>query len=438
MLHTRSTHTPTLRLLPVPLILLIALAAPARSEDCSGAFMTDDVAGGVGTYLEIGYLDAQAGGVGGQLTFTIPHTSAVDEVRITSIDGLDLTAAATGTQTQVTINTQGDGSPSNSGFYVGYSVVLLISGVPGNACYLEVEWAQPSCELIPSPSAPVYGNPWALSVVLRNPIWDGVEFGRLTYDGGFIPLTGPSVNGYDVSFNNVYSVASYSAADEHLYQGVLDGPGGTRAYCSLNTAGTVDWVEPIDAGFHVAPQVSGAPGDEGKTLDTIRGEIESNGDVDTYCIEIVDPATFRATTSSLVDAEATASFDTRLFLLASGDAALAANDDAAGGDLQSEISLQVGVSNGTTNTPVIPSGYALLAITSFPTEPLDDTFSPVFNFAGAFTTLHGPGVANEKVVDWNINSGSGTYTIAFEGTRACTTASLFQDGFESGDLVRWQ
>jgi hypothetical protein len=217
-----------------------------QPEDCAGATVADTQGAGNGANIQINYLDPMAGGVGGEVTFTMPHSANVDQITITGTDGFNTTIPATGTQTMLTINTQGDGSPAVSSSSVTYSIVYEIEFPPmsgtfvaGMACPVTVSWAPTTCTVVCDPQPPVFGNPVAIDVTMTNAVWDAVNsrFGVLTSDAvnwpGDIDLTAPTVVGNTLTFDDAYTIAAAGANDIGTYSTSSTGPGvGNTSNCS--------------------------------------------------------------------------------------------------------------------------------------------------------------------------------------------------------------
>jgi hypothetical protein len=220
-------------------------------EDCVGATVGDNVFRGVepnrGGPVGINYLDPQAGGVGGDITFSIPHSANVDQITITSDQGFNTTIPATGTLTMLTINTQGDGSPTTAASSENYTITLEIefpamSGtfVGGAPCLLTTQWNPMVCTVACDPQPPVFGNPVAIDVTLSNVVYDGgnTRFGVLTSNAvnwpGDIDLDVPtSVAGNTLTYDDAYTIAVAGANDIGDYSTGGTGPGvGNVGNCS--------------------------------------------------------------------------------------------------------------------------------------------------------------------------------------------------------------
>ena len=222
-------------------------------EDCTNATIADNLAAPFelgenrGGPLGINYLDPQAGGVGGDITFTMPHSANVDQITITSDNGFNTTIPATGTQTMLTINTQGDGSPSTAVSTETYTIVYEIefpaaSGnfVAGGSCIEAVTWNPTSCTVACDPNPPVFGNPVAIDVTLSNVVYDAgnTRFAVLTSDatnfGADIDLDTPSsVSGNVLTYDDAYSIGAVGAGDVGNYSTSTTGPGvGNTGNCN--------------------------------------------------------------------------------------------------------------------------------------------------------------------------------------------------------------
>lgn len=191
------------------------------------------------------YLDAQAGGIGGDLTFTFPGTTNVDQIRLTG-DGLPamgLVIPSGGATTMTSISTQGDGSPEVANATNNYSVVYEVEFPPasgtfvaGAPCAIGVPWEAPSCT-VDFTVQPINGGNSDINVTLTNAVWDGARFGTLDIDvvGGMssVDLVVPdSVAGNTLTFNNVFALVGIDNNDVGDYTVNFDGPGGQAGTCN--------------------------------------------------------------------------------------------------------------------------------------------------------------------------------------------------------------
>jgi len=141
------------------------------------------------------------------------------------------------------------------------------------------------------------------------------------------------------------------------------------------------------------------------SLDAING-IHEASDVDMYCIRILDPGRFIATTTGGT------SWDTQLFLFDANGLGVSHNDDDPnGGVLQSRITGQF----------VTAPGLYYLAISKYNRDPVDVAGALIwantpFNVERA---PDGPGAGNPLAAWVNNNSASGAYTIFLEGAGFC-------------------
>ncbi len=448
-LHTPTNSPPPRTAATSLLALLLSTfplwATPAQAENCSGATVLDLIGGDSGTAIEHDYLDAAAGGIGANLRFTIPHSSAVDTIMIIGSDGYSLAHSATGTQTVIDVSTQGDGTPATSVSNVAYEVDTLASGIGGTTCELTATFAPPTCTITSTPNPPTVGINWQIRVDATNVLYNAVDdnFGTLASTAsafpGLIELDGiSSVSGTTLLFDPAHQVASFSTMDDGTYTTSITGPGAVGAQCDYSTLPALTFIETDDAGDHTNPQATGSPAERGRSLIAIQGALSLNDSVDIYCIKIPDPSLFYATTSPFDDGSASAGWDTRMFVLSPSGAGLSANDDTPSGGFGSTLMSSSNFPGTTLNSPLLPSGELLLAINAFPDEPQNGAGNLIFDLNAA-QALHGPLVPGDPVVNWSSTSTQGAaYTIALGGAEVCDAVPIFSDGFEFGSVVAWQ
>lgn len=195
------------------------------APNCSGATTTP---------VNPTWLDPNAGGVGAELMFTFPGTATVDQVNLTSTDGLNVTIPAGGATTLLTIDTVNDGSPSagaNRSYTATYQVEFPpASGtfVGGTPCNLAPDFAPGVAAVTFDPATPVPGQPFSVDVTLTNAVWDGSKFGTFSRPGFSFDLIAPgSVVGNTLIFEDVNFVASASAVDIGNYTATGLAPDGT-------------------------------------------------------------------------------------------------------------------------------------------------------------------------------------------------------------------
>ncbi|MCB1042799.1 MAG: hypothetical protein KDC35_07660 [Acidobacteria bacterium] len=210
--------------------------------DCSGVTITDNAGVPPKTRgpLGINYLDPMAGGVGGDLLFTMPNTSSVDQITVMGSDGFSTTIPSGGATTLLSINTQGDGSPSAAQSSIVYTITYevefpiksgnFVGGVP---CVETVAWNPATCNVV-FDAMPVVGGNTNADVTLTNAVWDGTRFGLLTGPNALsVNLTAPSVSGLDLFFDNAAALMNLSASHVGTYNVSGSGPGvGNNIACS--------------------------------------------------------------------------------------------------------------------------------------------------------------------------------------------------------------
>lgn len=167
-----------------------------------------------------------------------------------------------------------------------------------------------------------------------------------------------------------------------LYSGRLFSSAPKRALSSLAFAAATMFAGPALAGTY------SEIGDAGKTVATaqfttaapslsnIFGGLTSATDADLYVINILNPATFSATTVG-------SSLDTQLFLFTLSGAPVYMNDDDIN-SLSGESTLPAGSGLGPTS-----AGLYLLAVSFFGYDPVNDVSQFLFE-SGLTTDVRGP------------------------------------------------
>ncbi len=242
---------------------------PNEAFDCDGAMVADNLGTAAGTAIQINYRDADFGGVGGDLTFIVPHPAGTDEIRIQSSDGYDGThAAEAGTQTNIVLNTQGDATPDPDERSTTYTITLIKEAAEGAACTVTTTWAAASCNITFDPAAPAIGQSVNVNVELVNAKPDATDtVAQLTADApnwaGVVNLSSlnpSSVAGNTVSYTPATNIASFAAGDAGAYNlGFLSVGGiGNTTRCTATLAeGTGEGEgegEDVGGGLHTADQ----------------------------------------------------------------------------------------------------------------------------------------------------------------------------------------
>ncbi|MEP0848412.1 MAG: S8 family serine peptidase [Phycisphaerae bacterium] len=133
------------------------------------------------------------------------------------------------------------------------------------------------------------------------------------------------------------------------------------ALAAASSAAAGIWIEQGDAPSTMPGQATGGTG----PLMHIQGQLQSHFDVDVFCIQIVDPWAFMASTLG------GAAFDTQLFLFEPGGMGITHNDNASPVDPQSMITGQF--------VPV-PGVYAI-AISAFNRDAVNTNVLPIWEDA---------------------------------------------------------
>jgi hypothetical protein len=164
------------------------------------------------------------------------------------------------------------------------------------------------------------------------------------------------------------------------------------------------WVEQGDAGDQIAtaqiPIGSGA-------LATIAGTIDAN-DVDMFCFQTADPATFVAQTCGTG-----ATWDTQLFIFRPDGVAVTWDDDTCDPGLQSLIN---GFSSCQYN---LGPGQYYVAISKYNRDPLSAAGAALVPTASGCNTL-----AAAALASWGgTTTVAGAYTITFTNAEFCGTVA---------------
>ena len=211
---------------------------------CSGATVEDNQGTAAGSNIEINYLDPQAGGIGGDISLTMPHGLDPDRISISPNDGSGMIILSGGQigvgQTALSLSTASDGTPVATVGSVIYEITYDTefpggSGnfVSGSPCFVTVDWAPPSCEATFDPQ-PVVGGNSLLDVNARNVTFNNPNFGVVTTPNSSpVELVAPnSVAGNELAFNGAVSLTGISPADFGDYLVDIEGPGSSTASCS--------------------------------------------------------------------------------------------------------------------------------------------------------------------------------------------------------------
>lgn len=173
------------------------------------------------------------------------------------------------------------------------------------------------------------------------------------------------------------------------------------AVCLSSFASAGVWAEVGDATDMPPGQVTVGTG----SLDLITGHLDFD-DADMYCIHIVDPAHFSASTVGLTGA------DTQLFLFNSAGFGVTMNDDAPGG----------GTFQSTVTGAFVPGpGIYMLAISGYDHDPLGVTGGEIWADGpfGAERAPDGP-AAGSVIAGWGgPGFDSDDYGIHLTGVEYC-------------------
>jgi hypothetical protein len=210
--------------------------------------------------------------------------------------------------------------------------------------------------------------------------------------------------------------------------------GGGLSVIVAGAAMGQDWVESGDAlkfpGGSAQQVIGSGP------LHRISGLTNTGTDdfVDAYVIELIDAENFYATTSSAWDPDASAAWDTRLFLFTPTGEPLLANDDAPGSVGTQSFVSDPRIFPGDVDPTALPlvNGAIVLVITGYAKDPED---ADVFALGSDFGGLFGPDPAAGPFDHWENLHGlvqSGEYTIALQGAAYVSACPADFDG--DGDV----
>ena len=156
----------------------------------------------------------------------------------------------------------------------------------------------------------------------------------------------------------------------------------------------------------------------GDLLDTIIGSTGGSDLRDAYCIKIVDPSKFLATTDPATAPGASGDFDTRLFLFRPDGAPLLANDNTppSGAPFLSTVT---GVATDGSGSVLSKPGEYVLIVGGFSDHPLDAASTDLFVLS-PFDVVAAPNPSAGSFNHWQGGtSATGNYTIVLTGVDPC-------------------
>lgn len=167
-------------------------------------------------------------------------------------------------------------------------------------------------------------------------------------------------------------------------------------------------------------------------LEEIGGSLDQAVDDrrDAYCIRIVEPAAFVATTQAMT-------LDTRLFLFSPDGAPLLANDEASGSEPGPSI-LRSTATDGSGFTLDTPGEY-LLVVTGQPDEPRDKTDLALFGISGDPFAIHAANPLAGSFMEWvpvGPGNQSDSYTVILEGVEPCGVVDMVISTVERNRVCR--
>jgi len=271
-----------------------------ETVDCGDATsfvdVTDNTGGGsvstMGTpnqTIGIDYLDPDFGGVGGDITFDTTFGNGVIAYQITGDDGYDsgmVSVAGPGTDT-LTINTQGDGSPSTANPTTVYSITYFVLGldgitpVGGTPCQVTVNWNPASCVLTWVNNG-IGGSNSTLTLALTNGVATAGNYAQIDVPDGATGLADPilvtnattvaGTAGGTVTFTVIdQSIPDASWAGAYTASGLASGNGPKAETCSDTIGfvcpGDVDTMSSVDGPVSIGGDITVNLGSSGDTQD---------------------------------------------------------------------------------------------------------------------------------------------------------------------------
>lgn len=209
--------------------------------DCTGATALDNIGGDSGANIGLDYIDPNAGGVGGDITLTMPHAVDPDEILISPNDGsgdITLTGGQIGTgSSTLDLDTTADGTPVTTGsvtYTISYGANNPLGGISfGEPCTVTVTWNAPVCTAV-FDTTPVAGSDTNLDVTLENAYWDGTRYGYVTLpDASTVDLSVPSSTvGNVLTFDDAVAIVGIGVSDTGTYTVTVNGPASQTNTCS--------------------------------------------------------------------------------------------------------------------------------------------------------------------------------------------------------------
>jgi len=197
-------------------------------------------------------------------------------------------------------------------------------------------------------------------------------------------------------------------------------------------AGALVWTESGDAPSFPDGAAQRTFGD--RLIQTIDGELDQTaGDErDAFCIRIVDPIAFLATTHPILHPDADGNFDTRLFLFTADGIPVLGNDNAFDGGFGLSV-LRVDATDGSGFLLGTPGEYVLV-VAGGPDDPRDDDDLPLFRIEDDPLAIHAADQLAGSFSDWSlgaVGSESGSYSVGLDGVETCGVVDLALATIES-------
>ncbi len=187
----------------------------------------------------------------------------------------------------------------------------------------------------------------------------------------------------------------------------------------------LDWTEVGDAPSYPDGQAQRTFGD--RLIQKIEGELDQGGGDarDAYCIRIVDPISFLATTHPLLHPDAGGNFDTRLYLFTSEGMPVLGNDNAIQGGFGLS-SLKVNATDGSGFLLGRPGEYVLV-VAGAPDDPRDDEDTALFRIEDDPLAIHAANPLSGSFRGWSLEGSvheSGSYSVGLKGVETCGVVDI--------------
>ena len=204
-----------------------------------------------------------------------------------------------------------------------------------------------------------------------------------------------------------------------------------------STAAGQVWTESEDARSfpESAAQVTRGSGQ----LTAIVGATSGSDLRDAYCIKIVDPASFQATTDPNTLPGASGDFNTRLFLFDKYGGPILANDDTPPSGAPFLSTLTGTATDGSGFVLTVPGEYVLV-VAGAPDVPRDPTPTDLFDIGSGLDLVHARSPPAGRFDAWEGGTpAAGSYGVALAGVAYCqaNVDVVFTNVINEADTVCW-